>query len=64
MLQTVSGLFVCMWLHARRIINELVCVKRDASKSGHVDLMSQSLSLSDLSHRCAVVACGGGKSNI
>jgi len=41
-----------------------VCVPCDASKSEHVDLMSWSLSQSDLSHRCVLVTWGGVKSNI
>lgn len=38
-----------------------VCARLE---SGHVDLTSQSLSLTDLSHRCVAVTRGGAKSNI
>ena len=41
-----------------------VCVECEALKSERVDLMSRSLSLSDLSHRCVTVTRGGVKSNI
>ena len=44
-----------------------VCVRAPSAmrrKSECVDLMSRSLSLSDLSHRCVTVTRGGVKSNI
>lgn len=56
----VLCVIVCMWLHVSHIIDGSVCAQCDASKRGHVDLVSWSLSPSDLIHRCESVTGGWG----